>query len=271
MIRPAPSGIATEQGLRVGLQLHLATKELFARRWPVWSRVRVGHQCAQCAFHGLQREQDAAFQSAERRQSVPHQLALQIAQIVMPERQVVREIAGADDERRLLNIALPALDRSGGLSCDRLAEVAKCREQFRTGKRHWRPPIASPSCVPAALQRVAEGSPVQQVVGRLDALAVPFVQAGLMPGHGLDRDVGRPPAAGVAPGEVQQPATLNAKEAQRARRAGIFVRHRRYRPRYCPIGSDGADEATTCLGVGSRLHPCRRVGKPSRRAGVAQW
>ena len=62
---PGAVGHATEQGLRVGMQLHLATKELFARRWPVWSRLRVGHQCAQCAFHGYQREQDAAFQSAE--------------------------------------------------------------------------------------------------------------------------------------------------------------------------------------------------------------
>jgi hypothetical protein len=156
-----------------------------------------------------------------------HQLALQIAQIVMSERQVVREIAGAGDERRLLNVALPALDRSSGLHHDRLAEVAKCCEQFRTGKRHWKPPIASPSWVSAALQRVAEGSPVQQVLGRLYALAVPIGQAGSMPGHGLDRHIGRSPAAGAAPSEMQQPSTLNVKEAQRARRAGIFVRHRR--------------------------------------------
>ena len=62
---PGAVGLATEQGLRVGMQLHLATKELFVRRQPVWGRVSAGHQCAQSALHGTQREQYAAFQSAE--------------------------------------------------------------------------------------------------------------------------------------------------------------------------------------------------------------
>ena len=115
---------AAQQSLRIGLQPRLAVEKLFAGGRPVSGAGRVGQYCRERALDRLQRDQHTAFQPAERGQAMAHQFALQVAQIVMAEREVVRQVLRAVGERRQFDVALPAWHSRRGLCRDRLAKVA---------------------------------------------------------------------------------------------------------------------------------------------------
>ena len=99
-------------------------------RGPVGARATAVHQCGKCGFDGVQGDEGAAFEAAQRRQAMTHQFALEVAQVMVPKRQVLRQIGGTGGVGGLLDVEAPTFDARGRLGRGGVPEVTQGGQQL---------------------------------------------------------------------------------------------------------------------------------------------